>query len=79
MSMLISLKLFAIPPFFPKNETVLIFLFFAALIAFKTFSELPDVDRDIKTSPELPRPSNVLEKIFSKPKSFPQAVRTEEF
>ena len=33
---------------FLKNEIVLIFLFLADLIT-KTFAELPDVDKDIKT------------------------------
>src|SRR5579871_245086 len=40
--------------------------------------ELPEVDMPRKTSPGVPRDSIWREKIWSKPKSLPQAVRMEE-
>ena len=41
------------------------------------FLELPKVDNTISKSPFCTIPSKGLEKILSKPRSFPQAVKVE--
>ncbi len=79
MIKLISLKDLAFPPPLPRKDIEYILFFFATSKTFKIFLEFPDVERHIKISFSCPKASSDLENILSNPKSFPQAVKIEEF
>ena len=62
---------------FPVNNIVLMPLSYEYLRALITFLLFPEVDIPIATSPFFPIASICLEKIKSKPKSFPIAERDD--
>ena len=68
---------FAIPPLPPKKQIEKIFLFFAFFNTLIIFLDLPEVEIAINRSFLSAKASKFRSKIFSKPKSFPQAVIVE--
>ena len=65
------------PPSPPKNPIIAIFFSRADLAASMMFEEFPLVLMATSVSVKLPTASICLEKILSKPKSLPAAVRID--